>query len=78
MVIIDFWHPELTADEQTALDFVYDTRNKFETGESFCDKYFTALYCTALQCTVLYCTVLYCTVLYCTVLYCTVLYCTVM
>ena len=33
VVIIDFWHPELTEDERTALDFVYDTRNKFETGE---------------------------------------------
>ena len=32
VVIIDFWHPELSADERTALDFVYDTRNKFETG----------------------------------------------
>ena len=32
MVIIDFWHPELTPEERVALDFVYDTRNKFETG----------------------------------------------
>ena len=35
VVIIDFWHPELSTDERTALDFVYDTRNKFETGKSF-------------------------------------------
>ena len=32
VVIIDFWHPELTPEERVALDFVYDTRNKFETG----------------------------------------------
>ena len=37
VVIIDFWHPELTADERTALDFVYDTRNKFETGDLLCN-----------------------------------------
>jgi hypothetical protein len=35
VVIIDFWHPELTEDERTALDFVYDTRNKFETGKIY-------------------------------------------
>lgn len=32
VLIIDFWHPELTADERAALEFVYDARNKFETG----------------------------------------------
>ena len=32
VLIIDFWHPELSAEERAALEFVYDTRNKFETG----------------------------------------------
>jgi aspartyl/asparaginyl beta-hydroxylase (cupin superfamily) len=33
VLIIDFWHPELTDAERTALEFVYDLRNKFESGE---------------------------------------------
>lgn len=32
VLIIDFWHPELTEAEKVALDFVYDLRNKFESG----------------------------------------------
>mmetsp|Transcript_14000 Transcript_14000/g.20037 ORF Transcript_14000/g.20037 Transcript_14000/m.20037 type:complete len:367 (-) Transcript_14000:87-1187(-) len=32
VLIIDFWHPELTEAEKSALSFVYDLRNKFETG----------------------------------------------
>eukprot|EP00527_Entomoneis_sp_CCMP2396_P001616 CAMPEP_0198143676 /NCGR_PEP_ID=MMETSP1443-20131203/9273_1 /TAXON_ID=186043 /ORGANISM="Entomoneis sp., Strain CCMP2396" /LENGTH=316 /DNA_ID=CAMNT_0043806947 /DNA_START=100 /DNA_END=1050 /DNA_ORIENTATION=+ len=32
VLIIDFWHPELTVAERAALDFVYDLRNKFESG----------------------------------------------
>ena len=32
-LIIDFWHPELSEAEKTALTFVYDLRNKFERGE---------------------------------------------
>uniref|UniRef100_A0A7S2Y711 Aspartyl/asparaginy/proline hydroxylase domain-containing protein n=1 Tax=Entomoneis paludosa TaxID=265537 RepID=A0A7S2Y711_9STRA len=32
VLIIDFWHPELTEAERAALDFVYDLRNKFESG----------------------------------------------
>ena len=33
VLIIDFWHPELTEAERAALEFVYDLRNKFESGE---------------------------------------------
>jgi aspartyl/asparaginyl beta-hydroxylase (cupin superfamily) len=33
VLIIDFWHPELTDAERSALEFVYDLRNKFESGE---------------------------------------------
>lgn len=33
VLIIDFWHPELTDVERKALAFVYDTRNKFESGQ---------------------------------------------
>ena len=33
VLIIDFWHPELTAAERAALEFVYDLRNKFESGQ---------------------------------------------
>jgi hypothetical protein len=33
VLIVDFWHPELTAQEKEALEFIYDTRNKFETGK---------------------------------------------
>lgn len=32
VLIIDYWHPELTEAEKSALQFVYDLRNKFETG----------------------------------------------
>lgn len=32
VLIIDFWHPELSAAERSALEFVYSLRNKFETG----------------------------------------------
>ncbi|KAI2491635.1 peptide-aspartate beta-dioxygenase [Fragilaria crotonensis] len=32
VLIIDFWHPELTEAERAALEFVYDLRNKFENG----------------------------------------------
>jgi hypothetical protein len=31
-LIIDFWHPELSEAEIAALEFVYDLRNKFESG----------------------------------------------
>ena len=30
--IIDFWHPEITEAERAALEFVYDLRNKYESG----------------------------------------------
>ena len=33
VLIIDFWHPELTQAEIAALEFVYDLRNKFESGK---------------------------------------------
>jgi Aspartyl/asparaginyl beta-hydroxylase and related dioxygenases len=33
VLIIDFWHPELTEVEIKALEFVYDLRNKFESGQ---------------------------------------------
>lgn len=32
VLIIDFWHPELTEAEKAGLEFVYDLRNKFESG----------------------------------------------
>lgn len=32
VLIIDFWHPELTEAERDALEFVYGLRNKFESG----------------------------------------------
>jgi aspartate beta-hydroxylase len=32
VLIIDFWHPELTEAERAGLEFIYDLRNKFETG----------------------------------------------
>jgi len=32
VLIIDFWHPDLTLDERKALEFVYDVRNQYETG----------------------------------------------
>ena len=33
VLIIDFWHPELTDIERKSLEYVYDLRNKFERGE---------------------------------------------
>lgn len=32
VLIIDFWHPELTEAERAGLEFIYDLRNKFENG----------------------------------------------
>ncbi|EJK47172.1 hypothetical protein THAOC_34126 [Thalassiosira oceanica] len=32
VLIIDFWHPDLTEAERAGLEFVYDLRNKFESG----------------------------------------------
>jgi len=34
VLIVDFWHPELSKQEREALEFIYDTRNKFETGKA--------------------------------------------
>lgn len=34
VLIIDFWHPELSAAERDALTFIYDCRNKFESGRA--------------------------------------------
>eukprot|EP00581_Thalassiosira_minuscula_P007558 CAMPEP_0183703464 /NCGR_PEP_ID=MMETSP0737-20130205/1200_1 /TAXON_ID=385413 /ORGANISM="Thalassiosira miniscula, Strain CCMP1093" /LENGTH=345 /DNA_ID=CAMNT_0025930223 /DNA_START=101 /DNA_END=1138 /DNA_ORIENTATION=+ len=33
VLIIDFWHPELSDAERAGLEFIYDLRNKFESGE---------------------------------------------
>jgi hypothetical protein len=33
VLIIDFWHPELSEAERSSLEFVYDLRNKFESGQ---------------------------------------------
>ncbi|KAG7370292.1 aspartyl/asparaginyl beta-hydroxylase-like dioxygenase [Nitzschia inconspicua] len=33
VLILDFWHPELTEAERAALTFIYDLRNKFESGQ---------------------------------------------
>jgi len=33
VLIIDFWHPSLSVAERAALEFVYDLRNKFESGQ---------------------------------------------
>lgn len=33
VLIIDFWHPELSEAERVSLDFVYDLRNKYESGQ---------------------------------------------
>jgi hypothetical protein len=33
VLIIDYWHPELSEAERSALEFVYDLRNKFESGQ---------------------------------------------
>lgn len=32
VLIIDFWHPELSEAERASLEYVYDLRNKFESG----------------------------------------------
>jgi aspartate beta-hydroxylase len=32
VLIIDFWHPELSQDERSALEFIYDARNKFDSN----------------------------------------------
>ena len=32
VLILDHWHPELTTAERAALEYVYDLRNKFESG----------------------------------------------
>jgi len=32
VLIIDFWHPDLTAGERACLNFIYELRNKFESG----------------------------------------------
>ncbi|KAL7542757.1 hypothetical protein ACHAXR_012825 [Thalassiosira sp. AJA248-18] len=33
VLIIDFWHPDLSAAECAGLEYIYDLRNKFESGE---------------------------------------------
>ncbi len=33
VLIIDFWHPELSEAERSGLEFIYDLRNKFESGK---------------------------------------------
>lgn len=33
VLIIDFWHPELTVAEIAALEFIYRLRNEFESGQ---------------------------------------------
>lgn len=33
VLIIDFWHPELSEAERSGLEFIYDLRNSFESGE---------------------------------------------
>ena len=33
VLILDFWHPELMEAEKAALEYVYDLRNKFESGK---------------------------------------------
>ena len=33
VLIIDFWHPELSMGERECLEFVYELRNKFEQGK---------------------------------------------
>lgn len=32
VLILDFWHPEITDAERAALEYIYDLRNKFESG----------------------------------------------
>ena len=33
VLIIDYWHPELTEAERAGLEYVYDLRNSFESGK---------------------------------------------
>ena len=33
VLIIDFWHPELSDVERAGLEYIYDLRNKFESGK---------------------------------------------
>eukprot|EP00929_Paragymnodinium_shiwhaense_P042580 TRINITY_DN22014_c0_g1_i3.p1 TRINITY_DN22014_c0_g1~~TRINITY_DN22014_c0_g1_i3.p1 ORF type:complete len:171 (+),score=13.20 TRINITY_DN22014_c0_g1_i3:29-514(+) len=33
VLLIDFWHPDLTVPEQEAMEYVYDFRTKFEQGK---------------------------------------------
>lgn len=33
VLVIDFWHPDLTIPEREALEWIYDFRNKFEQGK---------------------------------------------
>ena len=33
VLIIDFWHPELSDVERAGLEYIYDLRNKFELGK---------------------------------------------
>lgn len=33
VLIVDFWHPDLTVPEREALEFIYDFRTKFEQGK---------------------------------------------
>ena len=33
VLMIDFWHPELSVEEREALEFIYDTRNKFDNDK---------------------------------------------
>jgi len=33
VLIVDFWHPDLTVPEQEALEYIYDFRNRWEQGK---------------------------------------------
>jgi hypothetical protein len=33
VLILDFWHPELTEAERAALEFIYNLRNQYESGQ---------------------------------------------
>jgi len=33
VLIIDYWHPELSSIERDCLEYIYDLRNKFERGD---------------------------------------------
>lgn len=32
VLILDYWHPELSEAERAGLEFIYDLRNQFESG----------------------------------------------